>query len=100
MEKHSMAMLVSLLWARDNMADDDWQSAAKYFWNAFFTESVANAIPAAGDRAAENNIALTVMQEAIAYSATGLGTGLDICGVAQQSRRGAAFRFNRREMTA
>jgi hypothetical protein len=32
--------------------------------------------------------------------ATGLGTGLDICGAAQQSRRGAAFRFNRREMTA
>ncbi|RDV07388.1 tandem-95 repeat protein [Sphingorhabdus pulchriflava] len=65
---HSQALLVTLLWARDN-ANVNWQYAAASLIPAYFSEAVANSIPEAAGYKGEITSSGYVLQSAIAYSA-------------------------------
>ena len=65
---HSMALLVSLMWALEN-TEAEWQSAGTQLWNGFFDEKIAKALPGIVDRVGAGGDELAVLQAAIAYSA-------------------------------
>ena len=68
---HSMALLVSLLWAQDNTGTQ-WQAVGEQLWNAYFDTGVANSITNISDRVGASG-ANGALQAAIAYSALGEG---------------------------
>ena len=72
-DSHSQALLVLLKWAQDN-ATTDWQAASPYFLALTSSETIANAIPEAGNRKGRASATPGyVLQTAIAYSALEAG---------------------------
>jgi Ca2+-binding RTX toxin-like protein len=85
LDRHSQALLVSLIYAEDNTAilGANWRVAAEPLWRAYFNEEVGNALPAAIGRTGAGYTASATLQSAIAYSAIKSGerpfgdTGID-----------------------
>ncbi|HEX8061745.1 MAG TPA: calcium-binding protein, partial [Allosphingosinicella sp.] len=73
---HSMAMLVSLIWARDH-GETDWFRTGNYLWNAFGDTAVADAVTGIDALKGELGANSAVLQAAIAYSAIDEGDGSD-----------------------
>jgi Ca2+-binding RTX toxin-like protein len=74
-EKHSMALLVNLIYAEERVARTDWKSAGSSLWKAYFNNNIAASLPVAADRTnTDTGSALATMQSAIAYSAIKEGT--------------------------
>ncbi|WP_270934250.1 calcium-binding protein, partial [Falsiroseomonas oryzae] len=69
---HSMALLVDLIWARDN-ARTDWQPVGKQLWNAYFDAAIADTLSVPASLIGPTGAAATVLQSAIAYSALDSG---------------------------
>jgi Ca2+-binding RTX toxin-like protein len=78
-EKHSMALLVSLIYADERVTRTDWKFAGSNLWKAYFDDSIATALPetapqASGGRTGQTATASDTLRTAIAYSAIKEGT--------------------------
>ncbi len=65
---HSMALLVNLMWAEDNVGNA-WTSAGTSLWDAYFSKDTADSLIGIETRIGPLGDAVSTMQAAIAYSA-------------------------------
>ncbi|WP_108811931.1 putative Ig domain-containing protein [Sphingorhabdus sp. Alg231-15] len=66
---HSQALLVNLIWARDNVSDD-WEAVAPQLWDAYFSEEVAGTLASDIEQfRGPLGTDVSTLQSAIAYSA-------------------------------
>lgn len=76
---HSQALLVSLIWARDNASEIgiEWQEIGSLLWDAYFEEEIAESIAGTEEFRGPLGARLGVFNSAIAYSAIEGGNNQD-----------------------
>lgn len=72
-DRHSMALLASLIYADERVTANDWKGVAGYLWRSYFNTGIAELLPNAEGITGATGTTLGTMQSELAYS--GIETG-------------------------